>query len=127
MSTPTSAMITAAAVIIAEVGVDMTRFPTPAHLSSWARFAPGVKESAGRKKGNGSTGHGDPYLGPDPGRGRRWGEPDQHVPGRTLPADRPKTRQEEGSRGGRSFHPGHCLVSPIRSLSRLPRLGSRLL
>jgi transposase len=53
---------TAAAVIIAEVGDDMTRFPTPAHLSSWARFAPGVKESAGRKKGTGSTGHGDRYL-----------------------------------------------------------------
>jgi len=53
---------TAAAVIIAEVGVDMTRFPTPAHLSSWARFAPGVKESAGRKKGTGCTGHGDRYL-----------------------------------------------------------------
>src|SRR5665811_1857544 len=52
---------TAAAVIIAEVGVDMSRFPTPAHLSSWARFAPGVKESAGRKKGTGSTGHGDRY------------------------------------------------------------------
>ena len=52
---------TAAAVIIAEVGVDMTRFPT-AHLSSWARLAPGVKESAGRKKGAGSTGHGDRYL-----------------------------------------------------------------
>jgi transposase len=41
---------TAAAVIIAEVGVDMTRFPNRAHLSSWARFAPGVKESAGRKR-----------------------------------------------------------------------------
>ena len=53
---------TTAAVIIAEVGVDMTRFPTPAHLSSWAKFAPGVKESAGRKKGTGSTGHGDRYL-----------------------------------------------------------------
>ena len=53
---------TAAAVIIAEVGVDMTRFPTPAHLSSWARFAPGVKESAGKKKGTGSTGHGNRYL-----------------------------------------------------------------
>jgi transposase len=51
-----------AAVIIAEVGDDMTRFPTPAHLSSWARFAPGVKESAGRKKGTGATGHGDRYL-----------------------------------------------------------------
>jgi transposase len=32
------------------------------HLASWARFAPGVKESAGRKKGTGSTGHGNPYL-----------------------------------------------------------------
>ena len=40
----------------------MTRFPTAAHLASWARFAPGVKESAGRKKGHGSTGHGNRYL-----------------------------------------------------------------
>lgn len=40
----------------------MTRFPTPAHLTSWARFAPGVKESAGKKKGAGGTGHGNPYL-----------------------------------------------------------------
>jgi transposase len=54
--------VTAARVIIAEVGVDMTRFPTAAHLCSWARFAPGVKESAGRKKGNGATGHGNRYL-----------------------------------------------------------------
>jgi transposase len=54
--------VTAARVIIAEVGVDMTRFPTPAHLASWARFAPGVKESAGRNKGNGATGHGNRYL-----------------------------------------------------------------
>ena len=53
---------TAAQVIIAEIGVDMGRFPTPAHLASWARFAPGVKESAGKRKGKGSTGHGNPYL-----------------------------------------------------------------
>jgi transposase len=53
---------TAAQVIIAEVGLDMSRFPTSGHLASWARFAPGVKESAGRKKGNGSTGHGNAYL-----------------------------------------------------------------
>ena len=48
--------------IIAEIGTDMTRFPTPAHLTSWARFAPGVKESAGKTKGNGTTGHGNRYL-----------------------------------------------------------------
>ena len=54
--------LTAATAIIAEIGVDMTRFPTAGHLASWARFAPGVKESAGRKKGAGSTGHGNRYL-----------------------------------------------------------------
>jgi transposase len=52
----------AAQVIIAEIGLDMGRFPTPGHLVSWARFAPGVKESAGKKKGKNATGHGDPYL-----------------------------------------------------------------
>ncbi len=54
--------LTAAHVILAEIGLDMSRFPTAAHLCSWARFAPGVKESAGKKKGSGSTGHGNPYL-----------------------------------------------------------------
>ena len=38
------------------------RFPTPAHLASWARFAPGVKESAGKPTGRGATGHGNRYL-----------------------------------------------------------------
>ena len=47
---------------IAEIGTDMTRFPTAGHLVSWAKFAPGVKESAGKRKGRGSTGHGNPYL-----------------------------------------------------------------
>ncbi|CAN5818197.1 hypothetical protein BH20ACT6_BH20ACT6_19860 [soil metagenome] len=53
---------TAAALIIAEIGVDMTRFPTPGHLASWAKFAPGIKSSAGKNKGNASTGHGNRYL-----------------------------------------------------------------
>src|SRR5215217_4195034 len=31
-------------------------------LASWARFAPGVKQSAGKTKGKNATGHGNPYL-----------------------------------------------------------------
>jgi transposase len=53
---------TAAQVIIAEIGVDMARFPTTGHLASWAKFAPGVKQSAGKTKGKATTGHGNPYL-----------------------------------------------------------------
>lgn len=53
---------TAAQVIIAEIGTDMGRFPTPGHLASWAKFAPGVKQSAGKTKGKATTGHGNPYL-----------------------------------------------------------------
>lgn len=52
----------AAAIIVAEIGLDMTRFPTAGHLCSWAKFSPGINSSAGKNKGNGSTGHGDRYL-----------------------------------------------------------------
>ena len=52
----------AACVILAEIGIDLERFPTAGHLVSWAKFAPGVKESAGKKKGKNTTGHGNSYL-----------------------------------------------------------------
>ncbi|WP_313998898.1 IS110 family transposase [uncultured Paenibacillus sp.] len=39
-----------AAVIVAEMGVDMTKFPSAEHLSSWAGVSPGNNESAGKKK-----------------------------------------------------------------------------
>ena len=48
--------------ILAEIGIDMTQFPTAGHLCTWARFAPVTKESAGRTKGNATTGHGNKYL-----------------------------------------------------------------
>src|SRR4030095_10892640 len=52
----------AAQLLVAELGADMTGCPTAGHLVSWAKFAPGVKESAGKRKGRGSTGRGNPYL-----------------------------------------------------------------
>jgi transposase len=52
----------AAHTIIAEIGLDMSRFPTAGHLCSWARFAPIINESAGKTRGKNATGHGNPYL-----------------------------------------------------------------
>jgi transposase len=53
---------TTAGELIGEIGVDMSRFPTPAHLASWARFCPKTHESAGKKKAKG-RGKGNPWLG----------------------------------------------------------------
>jgi transposase len=40
----------AATVVISEIGVDMTRFPTAKHLAAWAGLAPGNNESGGRRR-----------------------------------------------------------------------------
>lgn len=50
-----------AASLIAEIGVDMSRFPTENHLSSWAGISPGNNESAGKKKACNTT-HGNKCL-----------------------------------------------------------------
>nr|WP_323373732.1 transposase [Plantactinospora alkalitolerans] len=52
---------TCAQELIAELGVDMTVFPTAAHLASWARFAPRANRSAGKTK-PATTGEGNPWL-----------------------------------------------------------------
>jgi transposase len=47
--------------IIAETGLDMSRFPTPGHLVSWAGMAP-VAHQSGPRKGRGKKGKGNSYL-----------------------------------------------------------------
>jgi transposase len=52
---------TVARVLIAEVGVDMTRFPTPGHLVSWAGLCPRLDESAGKRRST-RIRHATPWL-----------------------------------------------------------------
>jgi transposase len=51
----------AAEVILAEIGTDMTAFPTAGHLCSWAGMSPGNHQSAG-KRYSGRTTKGSPWL-----------------------------------------------------------------
>jgi transposase len=52
---------TVAQTIVSEIGVEMDRFPTDAHLSSWGGMCPGNNESAGKRK-SGKTRKGSCYL-----------------------------------------------------------------
>ena len=51
----------AAEVLISEIGVDMSVFPTPKHLASWAKVSPGNDQSAGKRR-SGKTGKGNKWL-----------------------------------------------------------------
>jgi transposase len=53
--------VLAATIILAEIGRDMSRFPTAGHLLSWAGMCPSQNESAGKRKST-RLRKGDPWL-----------------------------------------------------------------
>ena len=69
----------AAQVIIAEIGTDMGRFPTPGHLASWAKFAPGSRSRPARPKARPPPGTATP-IGPG-----SWARPPR-PPARPTPS-----------------------------------------
>jgi transposase len=50
-----------ATMIVAEIGIDMSRFPSDRHLTAWAGVAPGNNETGGKRR-SGKTRKGNRYL-----------------------------------------------------------------
>ncbi|MGO9099235.1 MAG: transposase [Mycobacterium sp.] len=90
----------AAAELIAEIGVDTTRFPSDAHLVSWAKFCPQTHQSAGRSKSKGRVrGYGGKrpgYLGANDGRQFVQGELFRRLDRRIRLVHRKPVHREEG-------------------------------
>ena len=111
--------------IIAETGLDMTRFPTAAHLVSWAASRPVARqirtpepqaeERPGRRLPEGLL---------HPGRQRR--REHRHLPRRAAPPAVPAPRREQGQVRGRALHPRHHLAPPQRPRSQIRRPRPRL-
>ena len=109
-----------ASVIVSEIGVDMSRFPSEGHLISWAGLCPKNDESAGKRRSTRMK-KGAPVAEDHPHPMRLGGYPDQaKLPSGPVPAHTIQARREQGHRRRRRFHP-YSRVPHAQKRSLLPR------
>ena len=96
-----------AQIIIAETGADMRQFPTASHLVAWAGLAPGLHESAGRRRPRGCGTA-------TSGSARGWSRPPPRSPAPRTPTSPPSTRGSPAAAAGNAPRSR----SPTRSWSR---------
>jgi transposase len=98
-----------AEVIVAEIGIDMNRFPTEGHLLSWAGLCPRNDESAGKHRSTRMR-KGAPWLKTTLIQCALGRSKDQRqLPSGPVPAFAIPTRSEEGYRRGRGIGSHRCL------------------
>ena len=118
--------LTAACVIIAETGLDMTRFPHRRAPGLLGPLRPRRDRISRQEERQGIHRPRQPLPRRSPGQRRRRSRTNRHLPRRALPPHCPPPRIQAGNRRRRPFHPGHHLAPALRRRRPLLRSGTGL-